>query len=98
MYHDDDDDNDNCIVEIEKLDNGYEVSIRHAGQAAANKTSMYKSSMMDKPYEDPWHSYAFKTPAEVCAFLAKNLDKATPELSYDDAFEEATASRETNSD
>ena len=82
---------DNCIVEIEKLDNGYEVSIRHAGQMKANK------GYMDRPYEDPWHSYAFKTSEEVCDFLVKNLDKAAPEVSYDDAFEEAVTTSKMKS-
>lgn len=80
---------DDCIVKIEKLDNGYEVEIRDAAQASKND-----KSGMNAPYQDPWHCYAFQTVDEVVAFLKANLDKATPEPSYDDAFEMAATESE----
>lgn len=75
---------DDCILRIEKLDNGYEVEIRDQKQAKKNRTSS-----IDKPYVDPWRSFAFKSTAEVVKFIEKNLDKAVPEDDFNSSFDTA---------
>ena len=77
---------DDCIVRIEKLTNGYEVEIRDQKAAEKNKTK-------SEPYRyvDPWKSFAFKTEAEVVAFLSKNLSKATPDNEFSHNFDVAAA-------
>jgi len=84
---------DDCIVRIEKLSNGFEVEIRDAKQADKNR-----SSKIDAPYHDPWCCYAFKTTAEVCAFLDKNLDKAVPPDEFGSSFDAAVAEDEEDDD
>jgi hypothetical protein len=77
------------IVRIEKLDNGFEVEICDQKARAKNK----------KPgagltYTNPWRSYAFRTTAEVCKFLEKNLDKAVPTDDFSSSFDAAVAADE----
>lgn len=74
---------DDCIVKIEKLSNGYEVEIRDGKQTMKNSKP--------GPYKDPWCGYAFKSVAEVVAFLEKNLDKATPAEEFESSFDAAAA-------
>ena len=74
-----------CVVRIEKLENGYEVEIREPKRAKANKKEL-------GDYVDPWCGYAFKTAAEVAAFIEKNLDKAQSDGDdYNSSFDAAVA-------
>jgi hypothetical protein len=75
---------DDCVVRIEKLENGYEVEIRDQKQVGKNR-----EGGLNSPYKDPWCGYAFKTTAEVCAFLEKNLDKAVPGDTFSTSFDAA---------
>jgi hypothetical protein len=81
---------DGCIVRIEKLTNGYEVEIRDQKEAEKNRKS---NSDPKAPYRyvDPWKSFAFKTEAEVVAFLGKNLSKASPDNEFSHSFDVAAA-------
>jgi hypothetical protein len=76
------------VLRIEKLENGYEVEICDAKVVAAN------DAPKSKGYSDPWKGYAFKTAAEVAAFVASHLDSLKPppdaDKEFGDAFKEAT--------
>ena len=76
------------VCRIEKLENGYEVSICDPKIQAEN----------DKPksnWKDPWKGYAFTTSVEVVAFIAEHLDKLKPppdaDSEYSASFKRATA-------
>lgn len=75
------------VLRIEKLENGYEVSICDPKITAAN--SKPKSN-----WQDPWKEYAFTTADEVKNFVGEILDKLKPppdaDEEYSSAFAEAT--------
>lgn len=61
-----------CILRVDKLANGYEVSIADPKIIAEN----------EKPkggYKDPWVEYAFSTAPEALAFISAHLESLTPE-------------------
>lgn len=63
---------DNCILRIDKLANGYEVSIADPKILAEN----------EKPrtnYKSPWVEYAFTTGDEVISFVKGHLGSLKPE-------------------
>lgn len=76
-------------VRIERLTNGYEVTIRDPAIVKANAKRDSKPGIY-QPYKDPEREYAFKTVKEVMAFLEKNLETALPLDDYDTAFELAS--------
>ena len=76
-----------CVLKVEKLENGYEVEICDPEIQAAN--SKRKSS-----WKDPWKSYAFGTAAAAAEFITKKLETLTPisdDEEYAGAFAEAVA-------
>lgn len=73
-------------VRIERLTNGYEVTLRDPKIAEANN-KRDSSKGPYQPYQDPQREYAFKTVAEVMTFLKANLEKALPLDDFDTAFE-----------
>lgn len=70
---------DGQIVRIEKLTNGYEVEVCDPEVKKRNSKRDSVKGGPYAPYKDPWKSYAFKTAKEVTDFLAKTLDKLTPD-------------------
>ena len=60
-----------CVLKIEKLENGYEVSVIDESIVKENENSK-------NGYKDPWKEYAFATVEEVKDFVGKNLDKLKP--------------------
>ena len=81
----------NCIIRVEKLENGYEVEICDPKIMAANEKP--KSS-----WQDPWKGYAFTTAKEAVAFMAEHMDSLQPPPSadkeYSDAFKQAAESED----
>lgn len=75
MYGDD-------VVRIERLENGYEVSVIDEKIQENNRKP--KSC-----YEDPWRSYAFENAAGVVKFLESVLDKISKPPKADAVFGEA---------
>ena len=76
-----------CILKIERIENGYEVEVVDPDIVAANS----------KPkgcYIDPWKSYALKTAADVTKFVGAHLDTLKPppdaETQFSSAFSKAT--------
>lgn len=80
-------------VKIERLENGYEISLPDPAVIKRNNSRDMNKPM---PYEDPMKEYAFKTIEEVMVFLKANLDKALSVDEYATAFE--TAMKEENDD
>ena len=79
---------DEC-VRIERLTNGFEVEIRDPEIEKANRKRDNSKSGIGI-YRSPWKSYAFKSAAEVTAFLTKALPKTVPEDDeYSTAFDKA---------
>lgn len=68
-----------CVVRIEKLENGYTVGVRDPKVDAAN--SKPKST-----WEDPWKEYGFTTADEVKTFIGEHLDKLKPPPDADAEF------------
>ena len=60
-----------CVLKLEKCINGFEVEVYDPDIAASNR----KPGKIEKPWKDPWKSYAFSTEAEVIAFITKALPK-----------------------
>ncbi len=75
------------VLKIEKLENGYEVEVRDAEQAAKNNKPSKKNEVT--PYADPWKAYAFTTDKEVVAFIKRHL-ASLPKSSHDE-FNDAAA-------
>ena len=73
---------DSC-VRIERLTNGFEVKIEDPEIVKANRKRDDSKTGLIGRWRDPWKSYAFKTAAEVTAFLTKALPKTVPD---DDEF------------
>lgn len=78
-------------VRIERLENGYTVSLDDPAIVKANRAPSVKTATGYKstPYRDPRKEYAFKTVEEVMAFLGKNLDKALVCNEYESSFDDA---------
>ena len=70
------------ILRIEKLENGYTVSISDPKIQEKNRTSK-------GPWQDPEKEYAFKDAKEVADFVAKNLDSLEPPMSDEEVYKEA---------
>jgi len=73
---------DDCVLRIEKLENGYEVEI--VDPKIQEENAKPKSS-----WQDPWKGYAFSTKEEVVAFVTEHLDKLKPKPSDDDEYASA---------
>lgn len=73
------------ILSVEKLVNGYTVSVQDSKIIAANKKP-------NSTYQDPCKEYAFTTSKDVAAFVAKNLDSLPPPMSDDEMYDEAFGS------
>lgn len=71
-------------VRIEKIANGYEVTLTDPAIVKAN-------SKANSKWRDPSREYAFKTVKEVLAFLDKHLDSALPADDYESSFDSAVA-------
>ena len=70
---------------IERMQNGYEVSLSDPKIVAQNNKRDNKNGY--NPYKDPTVEYGFKTVDEVLAFLKDNLDKALPKDSFSSSFD-----------
>lgn len=73
-----------CIVRIERLENGFEVEIIDE--------KIQKENMKSKTaaWQDPWKGYAFTGADEVVKFLTKHLDSLPAEdESYATSFKKA---------
>ncbi len=77
-----------CVLRVEKLENGYEVEVCDEKIMASNEKP--KST-----WQDPWKGYAFKTAKDAVAFIGEHLDSLKPppdaETEYGTAFKQATA-------
>lgn len=72
-------------IRIERLQNGFEVTMRDPDIVKANNAASNKSGPC--PYKDPNLEYAFTTSKEVLDFVKANIDKALPDDAYSDAFD-----------
>lgn len=63
---------DNCVLRVEKLANGYEVSI-------ADPEIMAENEKPKGNYKSPWVEYAFTTAPEVVEFVKQHLESLKPE-------------------
>lgn len=70
---------DKNVLSIEKLENGYEVSVCDPKVAAANKKGK-------GGWQDPMKDYAFKTVEEVVAFITEHLDTLEPPPDADEEY------------
>jgi hypothetical protein len=88
-----------CRIEIEVLENGFEVEIpdieaMNKAEAAAKKNRGGPSAPTPSLYSgDYMKSYAAKTVKEVLALVTPALKKL-PQQSYDEAFAEASEENE----
>lgn len=80
---------------IERMQNGYEVSLSDPKIVKANNT---RDKNGYTPYRDPIVEYAFKDVDEVLAFLKENLDKALPANTFSSAFDAAAKAVQDNED
>lgn len=80
---------------IERMQNGYEVSLSDPKIVKANNT---RDKNGYTPYRDPTVEYAFKDVDEVLAFLKENLDKALPANDFSSAFDAAAKAAQDNED
>lgn len=71
---------DNDVLKIEKLENGYEVSICDPEIQKAN------ADPKNKKWQSPWKDYAFTTAKEVADFVAEHLDSLTPPPDADEEY------------
>lgn len=78
------------VIRIERLANGYEVEMTDPKIVAENRTPSDKLG----GWKDPKICYAFKTEAEVLAFLKSNLAKALPMDEYESSFSKAAMENE----
>lgn len=69
----------NCVLRIEKLENGYEVEVYD--EAIGKKNDSPKSQ-----YKDPWKGYAFTTADEVKTFVGEHLDSLKPPPDADEEY------------
>ena len=73
---------DDEVLKIERLQNGYEVSVVDEKIVAANNKPQSK-------YESPWKSYAFPDVAAVVKFIEASLAALKPPPKADDVYAEA---------
>ena len=71
-------------VRIERLANGYEVTLR-------DPKIVKENAKPNSKYRNSTREYVFKTLPELLAFLKKNLDKALPPDEFGSAFDSAVA-------
>lgn len=71
---------DNDVLRIEKLENGYEVSICDPEMMAAN------ADPNNKQWKDPWKDYAFTTAEEVKNFVGEHLESLKPPPDADEEY------------
>ena len=77
-----------CVLRVEKLENGYTVEVCDPALVRSNKNSKV-------PYKSPWKEYAFKTVKEVSTFVTKVLPTLDPEATdMGAAFEKACEEQE----
>lgn len=69
-------------IRIERLENGYEVTVPDPKIAKANKKQ-------GSVWQDPDKSYAFTDSAKVVAFVKQHLESVMPEQEFSDAFDTA---------
>lgn len=78
---------ENCVLKIEKLENGYEVSVIDEKILAENMKPKSR-------YENPWKSYAFEDLKGVVKFVESTLGTISKppkaDAVYAQAFSEAT--------
>lgn len=72
-----------CVLRIEKLENGYTVEIKDEAVDKANEKAGPKT-----PWKDPWKEYAFSTSGEVLNFVKKHL-ASLPKSPQDEFNDEA---------
>lgn len=82
------------IIRVEKLQNGYSVSLDDPKVVKANRsrdTSVEGSKKGDyTPWRDPRVTYAFKDGAAAAKFIAENIDKIVPDSDdFDCSFDKA---------
>ena len=77
------------VCKIERLANGFEVEISDPKIVAQNNKR--NDSKGYTPWKDPMVGYSFKSVAEVCAFLEKNLEKALPADEFGNSFDAAVS-------
>lgn len=82
---------DDRIASINKLQNGYTVTVVDDEQQKKNRDPKNKG-----PWIDPWKDYAFSTAEEVIAFLTAHLDKLEPPPDADEEFSQAFAKAATD--
>ena len=70
-----------CVLKIEKLENGYEVSVIDESIVKSNEKSK-------NGWKDPWKEYAMATVAEVREFVGKHLDKLKPPPDAETSFKQ----------
>lgn len=72
-----------CVCRIEKLENGFEVSLMDSKIEKLNRESSKDS---DHKWRDPMRSYAFESVEGVIKFLTDNLDKIEMPDDYASSF------------
>ena len=79
---------DNCILKIEKLENGYEVEIVDPDIREANSKPSKSGKYV--PYEDPWKGFAFTDVDSMLKFIKEKIPALHP-LDEDEEYSEAFA-------
>lgn len=85
-------------VRIERVENGYSVSMRDPKIVAANAKAEVKRSGQ---WRDPNRTYVFTEKEDMTEFLMENLDKALPtdtDKSFETAFKVLTESEDAAED
>lgn len=91
------DSSSDCCVRIEKLANGFTVSMQDPAIIKFNRERNKQNSKPNTPYvesKNPWKEFVFKNEDEVILFLKKNLKKAVVGSGddYETSFDLAVAS------
>lgn len=79
-----------CVLRIEKLENGWEVEMLDTAVQEKNRAPSKPGKLV--PYEDPWKSYAFEEFDTMIKFIKEKLPLLHPESDdevYASAFETA---------
>ncbi len=80
-----------CILRVEKLENGYEVEVIDEKIVAQNAKP--KSA-----WKDPWKGYAFENADSALEFIQTQFRKLKPppsaEVEFDQAFKSASAKKD----